>query len=97
MFFPEYLNQGSDGRAVTLLQLMLLFAGYNPRIIPDGDYGKETAEGVKLLQRSLGLAKDDVDGHFGPKTRAALLKNRSIDINNIPVNAFSRVTVAVGP
>lgn len=94
-FFPEYLNQGSSGRAVVLLQLMLLFAGYNRNIMADGQYGNETAQGVKNLQMTLGFTGEDVDGHFGPRTRIALCTQQGIDIDAIPADAFSQETHAV--
>ena len=97
MFPGEYLDQGSEGGAVVLLQLFLLFGDYNHKIIADGDYGEETATGVKRLQEELQFKGDDIDGNFGPQTRAALLRQRNIDINAITVINFTQPTKAVVP
>jgi peptidoglycan hydrolase-like protein with peptidoglycan-binding domain len=97
-FFPEFLNHGSRGPAVILLQLLLKAGGYNRTgIIPDGDYGEETAKGVRLVQGELGFAEEGIDGNFGPKTRAAYRVRFGIDVNAIPIDAFTGETKAVGP
>ncbi|MES3032013.1 MAG: peptidoglycan-binding domain-containing protein [Patescibacteria group bacterium] len=80
--FPEFLFQGSKGPAVVVLQLLLLALNENSKIIPDGDFGNETAKGVKKLQSRLGV---DQDGCFGPKTREAFFWRTGIQINAIPV------------
>lgn len=89
MFFPDYLDESSTGvgvwEAVTLLQLLLLMGRYNRAIIPDGNFGEETKKGVILLQKDLGC---EMDGKFGPSTRARLLEQRNLDINKIPADAF---------
>jgi peptidoglycan hydrolase-like protein with peptidoglycan-binding domain len=89
--FPEYLNKGSRGPAVVVLQIILLARGYNPQIIPDGEYGEQTALGVKQLQTDLRV---DQDGHFGPATRAALLKESALDVNSLTSNLFQGETVS---
>lgn len=90
-FFPEYLDKGSRGRAVVLLQLMLQFAGLNPKIVADGEYGEQTALAVRELQLNLGFTDVDVDGNFGPMTRRALREQRGIDINSITSDAFGKL------
>lgn len=91
-FFPEYLDENSRGpgvlQAVKLLQLMLLMGGFNVNIIPDGDFGKQTLQGVMRLQKKLGFSGSDVDGKFGPRTRTALYAQLNLDINDIPADAF---------
>ncbi len=80
--FPEYLPPGSKGPAVMFLQLMLQAGGYNSEaIVADGDYGDETAEGVRQFQRQVDL---DDDGAFGPDTRAKWLEKTGLDVNAIP-------------
>jgi len=80
--FPQpYLQKGSKGPAVVLLQVMLFLLGYNEAIIPDGDYGEETAKGVIAFQRGAGI---DDDGHFGPATRQAFEEVTGLDVNEIP-------------
>ena len=80
--FPQpYLQSGSKGPAVVVLQIMLFLLGYNTKIIVDGDYGEETIIGVQKLQRIAGL---EPDGHFGPDTRAAFLEMNHLDVNAIP-------------
>ena len=86
--FPKYLGRGSRGRAVVFLQYLLLAAGCNSGITPDGEYGEETAHGVAKLQYQLGFPITDLDGEFGTVTRAALLKRRGLDIDAIPDDLF---------
>ena len=88
--FPEYLNKGAKNpAAVAFLQALLVFGCYNPAIIIDGEYGEETAIGVKSLQRELGV---DADGNFGPKTRAALFAKTKLDINSLQKDIFVEKT-----
>ncbi len=61
---------------------------HNPRIIADGQFGEQTEIGVKDLQEELGFGGDEVDGKFGPATRAQLKELRGIDINGILADAF---------
>lgn len=88
-FFPPMMNQGSSGAAVAVLQVLLLgMAVKNDEIevselVPDGEYGKETARAVMTLQTFLGFAGEDVDGNFGPKTRKRLDEQLGIDVNSI--------------
>ena len=89
--FPEYLNKGSRGPAVVVLQIILLVRGHNPNIIPDGEYGEQTALGVKQLQAELRV---DQDEHFGPATRAALLKESRLDVNSLTQDLLKGETVA---
>ena len=81
--FPQpYLQSGSFGPAVVVLQAMLICLGYNSKkIIADGDYGEETKQGVIDFQKALKL---EPDGNFGPNTRAAFLEKTGIDVNRIP-------------
>lgn len=81
--FPKpYLQSGSFGPAVVVLQAMLICLGYNSKkIIVDGDYGEETKEGVMAFQKSVKL---EPDGNFGPNSRAAFLEITGIDVNKIP-------------
>ncbi len=96
-FFPPYLNKGSSGRAVMLLQLLLLAGGHNRNITPDGQYGDQTEAGVKDLQSKLGFSGSDVDGNCGPQTREAWKAQTGLDINGILRGAFANDTVAVTP
>lgn len=94
--FPERLNQGSQGRAVAVLQILLISGGWNDGITIDGDYGEQTAAGVKALQDDLGFEGDDIDGNFGPKTRAAYMVSYGLDVNAIDAAPFLIETHAVG-
>lgn len=94
-FFPPYLDKGSEGWPVVLLQCWLIDNGYNAdNIVVDGKYGEQTAEGVRQLQEDREL---ETDGNFGPATRKAIVKLGGIDFNSIPASAFSRPTIVVGP
>jgi peptidoglycan hydrolase-like protein with peptidoglycan-binding domain len=80
--FPTFLDKGTrDPAAVRMLQVILLCRAANPNIIVDGDYGDETAKGVKELQRNLHVA---VDGNFGPQTRAAFKVKFGVDVDTLP-------------
>lgn len=86
-FFPPFLDSGSKGPAVAVLQALLKQAGYNSTaIIVDGWYGPETEKGVRELQRTIGV---EVDGHFGPVTRAAWTKSGGVDVDEISEDAFT--------
>lgn len=89
MLFPEFLPIGSQGAGVLIVQLLLKASGYNSKIIADGDYGDETATGVKKLQEDLGV---DPDGCFGPNTRKAYFEKTGINLNTIPSLIFKRKT-----
>lgn len=93
-FFPEYLNQGSKCPAVALLQCLLKNAGFNDKIVVDGDYGEETAKGVRALQSMLRIEED---GHFGPATRKAMAERGGLDVNALPADIFEGENKPVGP
>jgi peptidoglycan hydrolase-like protein with peptidoglycan-binding domain len=67
---PQMLRPGAHGAGVTMLQRRLIDLGY---WLPsaDGQYGGLTAQAVLALQKAAGLSRDGV---FGPRTRAALLR-----------------------
>jgi len=88
--FPTYLNIGSKGPAVKLLQFLLMVQGRNPAIIPDGEYGEQTAKAVCLIQVEAGI---EADGNFGPQTRAAFLDQTFLDVDEIYVEEFLGDTV----
>jgi peptidoglycan hydrolase-like protein with peptidoglycan-binding domain len=93
--FQKYLDMGSKGPAVVVLQLLLKAAGYNSSaIVPDGDYGEQTAAGVRELQKHHGI---EVDGHFGPDTRKALMDFTTVNVNDLDAELFIGETLAVGP
>jgi len=93
-FFPKYLNKGSKGPAVALLQIILLVRGHNRYIVTDGDYGDETAKGVRQLQKILRVEQD---GHFGPQTRQALFAETELNVGAIPADIFGGENQAVAP
>lgn len=94
--FPEFLNKGSEGPAVAVLQLILRIAytDVGSELEVDGVYGEKTAEAVKTLQEELGV---DADGDFGPATRQVLKEQWSMDVNALPASMFQGETRAVVP
>jgi len=64
----------------------------NHLIKVDGRYGDETAEGVRNLQRELGL---EADGNFGPATRLAFLRQFGFDVNALLEKNFVGMNVLV--
>lgn len=73
---PRYMNRGSNGPHVVLLQVFLIGARFGKNIMTDGDYGHITAAGVVRFQEVYGL---EADGHFGPGTRERVKKNFGFD------------------
>ena len=82
--FPQFLDEGSNGPAVFLLQLLIRAIGNNlsASVIADGDYtiGGKTGDWVANLQMRHGITKDR---NFGPETRAAFLEETGIDVDLI--------------
>lgn len=88
--FPEYLNKGSKGPACVVLQLLLVALNLNDNIVPDGDYGEQTAIGVRRFQTQNNLEED---GNFGPATRRTFLVVTGIDVNALDAELFIGETV----
>jgi hypothetical protein len=59
------LGQGNTGAGVKQLQRTINYC-YTP-VAMDADYGPQTANGVRVIQRTEGVA---VDGVWGPQTRS---------------------------
>ena len=86
--FPTYLNKGSRGPAVVVLQLLLLAMNESDEVVPDGDYGEKTAQAVASFQEQEGMEGHDIDGNFGPKTRAAFLESTGINVDELEDHLF---------
>lgn len=66
----DYLMLGDSGEAVKTMQTMLIACGYSCGSYgADGQFGDATLNALKKFQKAAGL---DVDGYYGPKSRAAL-------------------------
>lgn len=74
VIFPPYLGAGAKGPGVAALHVLLHLAELGAGLKFDNFYGPATVRAVKRLQVDLGLESNDVDGEFGPKTRAAYKK-----------------------
>lgn len=72
-----WLQNGSNGYSVYVVQWLLKVAGYGDMII-DGQYGNQTAGKVKDYQSKNGLV---ADGIFGPKTCQKIF-GRPVDIDS---------------
>ncbi len=79
--FPPFLNPGSYGAAVDKLHMILEAFGHGADIVPDLRYGEVTAARVCDLQRELYV--EEIDGAFGPDTRAALRAQKGFDVDAI--------------
>lgn len=85
--FPPYLDQGSSGPAVSVLQLIL--AGMFPGLqFVTGTYDVQTTLNVISLQTRLGFTGVDLDGNFGPGTRDALKEQMDIDVSVLEFTDF---------
>lgn len=69
MEVPKYMQQGSKGPCVTVLQVFLAGVLGGQDLVFDQHYGEVTANKVRVLQDALGMTEKD--GNFGPATRAA--------------------------
>ena len=66
----DYLQNGDEGEAIKAMQAMLIACGYSCGSYgADGYFGDETEKALKKFQKAAGL---DVDGLYGPKSKAAL-------------------------
>ncbi|HBU27765.1 TPA: hypothetical protein DEB00_01455 [Candidatus Uhrbacteria bacterium] len=99
--FPPYLNAGSFGDAVWVMQMILNgLVGSRRTVEVNGRHEGESVKAVMRLQREiLGLAESEVDGNFGPGTRKALRERFGIDVDVIPlpVVTISLYTQWMGP
>ena len=100
--FPQYLDQGSKGGAVNMLGLLMKATGHEVRsreIEFDGDYtpGGAIAAAVMEFQAMSGFKGADIDGNFGPATRAKFKERCGIDVDTLTLELFTRPTKAVGP
>ena len=84
--YPPYMEEGSDGPAVDDLWKQLEDAGctnglkFTPYIF-DG----QVTVAVKRRQRQMGWRKPkDVDGKWGPGTRARHIRHGGVDVDAIP-------------
>ena len=88
--FPPFLNQGSRGPAVRVLQCLLHGRHDSPNVT--GNYDELTANAVKTLQVELGFRDGDVDGNFGPATRAAFSAQFGVDVDLFMIHDFTGMT-----
>ena len=66
----DYLQNGDEGEAIKTMQNMLIACGYSCGTYgADGYFGDATEAALKKFQKAAGL---DVDGLYGPKSKAAL-------------------------
>lgn len=93
--FPDYLEEGSEGPAVAALQLLLKGMEVDRgQIVVDSKYGPITTEAVRMLQIELFLTGENVDGKFGPRTRAKLKQYRGIDVDELEAEIFCGETIS---
>ena len=88
--FPPFLNQGSRGPAVRVLQCLLHGRHDSPNVT--GNYDEATGNAVKTLQVELGFRDGDVDGNFGPATRAAFSAQFGVDVDSLMIFDFTGPT-----
>jgi len=81
--FPPYLNVNSEGYAVESLWRVLAYLGFWDYLVHAGvpKYAQGTEVAVRKLQEWLGFEGVDVDGNFGPGTRARLRAKTGIDVD----------------
>jgi peptidoglycan hydrolase-like protein with peptidoglycan-binding domain len=91
-----YMEKGSKGPAVAVLQIILITSGwgFDYGVVIDGDFGERTEQALMGFQRSTGL---EADGKCGPMTRAKLSEITGVDINALSAAVFTGKTVLVPP
>ena len=100
LFFPEFLGHGSAGPAVNVLGILIMSLGFNDREHPielDGEFTPDgaIARAVRSLQRKLEFTEGEVDGNFGPDTRARFKDKYGLDVNMLTDSVFAGETVGV--
>ena len=76
---PLWMNEGSHGPHVVLLQTFLFGARFSNSLVLDGEYGSITACRVADLQRFLGMDRDAITGNFSQATRTAVNEKYGFD------------------
>ena len=95
LLFPgPFMEKGSTGAAVAVLQVLLKAIDVNPAVKVDGDFGEETAKGIRLLQDAYGI---EVNGKCGPDMREKIYERTGIELNALPADLFKKETVTVPP
>ena len=93
MEIPRYMNQGSEGPHVTLVQVVLCGVGMGEHMTFDGYYSHLVAAKVKRMQELLHI---EADGNFGPVTRQAVKDVYGLDFA-AACQTIPGVTVFVQP
>ena len=86
LFREECLREGSQGLDVYVLQIMLciFFEGCEPRLVPNGIYGRETTRAVKRLQNELLNMAGGGTGEFDRNTITVFGHEFGCDLASIP-------------
>ncbi|MFA5173448.1 MAG: peptidoglycan-binding domain-containing protein [Candidatus Paceibacterota bacterium] len=80
---PEFMNMGSFGVCVGLLQIFLCGLQLGKELIFDGHYGEKTAEAVSKWQEKEGI---EADGNFGPESRKRAKESYGFDFEAVCLN-----------
>jgi len=82
--FAGNLGRGAKGLEVVILQLFLIATNSNgQKLVADGEYGKETFDGVKALQVDLGVP---LTGTLDEATRRRMSEEfPSLPLANLPI------------
>jgi peptidoglycan hydrolase-like protein with peptidoglycan-binding domain len=83
--FSMWLNAGSMGWEVVVLQILLRLKLLNTLVSISGYYGNKTADGVRKWQHMLGV---EVDGNFGQDTRKKIVERGGLDFNTLLADVF---------
>ncbi|MFA6184183.1 MAG: peptidoglycan-binding protein [Parcubacteria group bacterium] len=83
--FSTWLNAGSMGWEVVVLQILLRLKLLSTSVSISGYYGNKTVDGVCKWQRMLGV---EVDGNFGQDTRKKIIKRGGLDFNTLLAAVF---------
>jgi hypothetical protein len=97
--FPPYLNEGSYGEAVLVMQILLNMLDPLFQLELTGVHTGRSVDAVRRLQHVLGFTGENVDGNFGPGTRRAMRLRLSIDVDAVPwpVPTTEPYTMWIGP
>jgi len=94
--FPEYLDQGSAGAAVVVLQALFLGSEFEDSDFPieiNGLYADSLIKAIENFQEKHSMG---IDGNCGPDTRRAIERRFGVDLNQVPYFSHTKAKFPEG-